>query len=130
MPIRCFVVGSDDRDAQDRPGAMWFVEPYGPGGKYRDAMLRDLASAEYKRDWADKRAPICVRLPDGTAWNVDTHYGGRYENDAPGWTITGEAPRITAHPSVNVQGSYHGWLTDGVLSDDLDGRIHGQDAPR
>ena len=42
--------------------------------------------------------------------------------DGAGWTITGEPPHLTAHPSINVIGAYHGWLKDGVLSDDCEGR--------
>lgn len=59
-----------------------------------------------------------VRLPDGTDWVVDgpATSGG-------GWTRTGTPPHITARPSI-LSSRYHGWLTDGVLSDDLEGRTY------
>lgn len=59
---------------------------------------------------------LMVRLPDGTDWTIDgpSRSGGR-------WTRTGDPPLITVRPSI-LSTKYHGWLTDGVLSDDLEGR--------
>ena len=62
---------------------------------------------------------LMVRLPpDGHDWCVDgpSSSGG-------GWTRTGTPPRITVQPSI-LAPKYHGLLTDGVLSDDLDGRTY------
>lgn len=61
---------------------------------------------------------LMLMLPDGTEWMIDgpARNGGR-------WTRTGSPPRITARPSIASPG-YHGWLTDGVLSDDLEGRSY------
>lgn len=85
-----------------RPGAMWF----------EDGDLNDLA----------------VKLPSNSEWFVDR---GRLMNEQPDrsgkqrlpqWTRTGEAPNITAQPSINHQGAYHGWLRDGILTEDCEGR--------
>jgi hypothetical protein len=38
------------------------------------------------------------------------------------WTVTGDAPNLTIHPSINAVGEYHGYIVNGVLSDDVDGR--------
>lgn len=59
---------------------------------------------------------LMLRLPDGTDWMIDgpSRSGGR-------WMRTGEPPRITASPSIASPG-YHGFLRDGVLTDDLEGR--------
>ncbi len=68
---------------------------------------------------------LCVLLPSRDEWNIDR---GRKLNEAkatrqlPQWTRTGALPMVTARPSINSVGRYHGWLTDGVLSDDVDGR--------
>lgn len=41
-------------------------------------------------------------------------------------TITGEGDQLTASPSIlvsNAEGpKYHGWLQNGILTDDCDGR--------
>jgi hypothetical protein len=75
------------------PGAMWFAPWYedtfkGPDGR-----------------------SLVVKTPAGD-WLVDSisSGGGR-------WTRTGEAPRVTASPSILFHGTpgYHGWLRDGQL---------------
>jgi len=42
------------------------------------------------------------------------------------WDVTGEVPNITLRPSVNFRPSspkgWHGWITNGLISDDLEGR--------
>jgi hypothetical protein len=89
------------------PGAMW----------YCDWLLDDdggpasFLSAEYRRDWLGKRPPIAVMLPGGSEWVVDQCATGQ----KTGWTVTGEAPMLTASPSIDAPG-YHGWLRDGVLT--------------
>lgn len=41
--------------------------------------------------------------------------------DAGYWEVTGEAPNITVKPSINVGPEvWHGWITDGGLSPDVD----------
>lgn len=39
-----------------------------------------------------------------------------------GWTVSGEAPNLTVTPSINAAGEYHGFITNGVIGDDLEGR--------
>lgn len=51
---------------------------------------------------------LTVKTPDGE-WCIDGP-----ANNGGGWTRTGTVPRVTAMPSI-LSGSYHGWLTDGVL---------------
>lgn len=41
-----------------------------------------------------------------------------------GWDVTGEPPNITVSPSI-MDEHYHGWIKDGVLTDDTDGRTYG-----
>lgn len=64
-------------------------------------------------------------LPNGALWNIY----GKMSDGSKGWDITGDIPKITARPSIlshanGVHGEYHGWLTDGVLSNDLEGRTY------
>lgn len=87
-------------------------------------MLWD-ASWFVEMGWAgpDGRS-LVMRLPGNGEWTID----GPSQN-GPGWERTGEPPRITVRPSILSYPStagpgYHGWLTDGILSDDLEGRIY------
>lgn len=121
MTWQLFEIAPDaDYDVKDQPGAYWFVPAYAPDGEQRQHFLDRIASAEYKRDWADKRAPIMVCLPSRSWWLIDQ----RIDGNESGWTITGEAPNLTAHPSINHVGLYHGWLQNGVLTDDVEGRTY------
>lgn len=90
-----------------RTGDMWFADWY----------PADMMSEHYRRDHAGMRPPIIIRLPDGDDWCPD-----RPSNNGSGWTVTGEAPRLTATPSILSNGGYHGFLCDGVLTDDVSGR--------
>jgi hypothetical protein len=87
----------------------------------RDAMVSEF----YKRDWADKRPPLYMAMPGGVSeWFMDG-----IASNGPGWEITGEYPhKLTARPSIGKTDDkgnwlYHGWLTDGILSSDIDGRV-------
>lgn len=125
MPWQCRLVDRETQRAKGeclRPGDMWFA----PAMLQHEFSLKFGLSAEYHRDWFGKRPPIFVMLPCGSWFCVD---GAAHEDGSPtlpvhgqGWTVTGEAPRITVSPSINAVGRYHGWLLDGVLSDDCEGR--------
>lgn len=71
------------------------------------------------------RRPLFVILPglipfciDGQVWNEGHHSGG--------WTVTGEAPSVTVSPSINFGSMYHGFLQDGVISSDCEGRFYNE----
>jgi hypothetical protein len=93
-----------------------YVRADGGAGEY---VLRELpAGAMYDATWLhemdDMRGPdghsYIVRLPDHTDWLIDgPARGGGH------WARTGEAPLLTARPSILTPG-YHGWLTNGVLA--------------
>ncbi|MCL5735315.1 MAG: hypothetical protein M1274_06950 [Actinobacteria bacterium] len=98
------------------------------GDCWWDPNLLDYAkhrlSQKYFTQWADKRPPLTVAMPGGSWWTID---------DLPtcpgdGWDISlelgphGEPLHVTASPSINVIGKYHGWLRDSVLTDDCEGR--------
>lgn len=76
-----------------------------------------------------RRAPIVVHLPskhggsrtfcvDQMAYNSEQGWHGA------GWTISGIEPRLTLSPSINLHGDYHGYLSDGVIADDVEGRSY------
>jgi hypothetical protein len=103
-------------DEKNKPGAYWFLPIYGPDGEKREIFLETYASPEYKATRIDK-IPVRICLPGGDWWDVD----GPASNSDSGWSVTGEPPNLTVHPSIGTS-TYHGWLKDGVLSDDLEGR--------
>lgn len=81
----------------------------------------DFWLSDYYKQNNFHRRPLLIILPgrhlfslDGKCWSEGRAYGG--------WTVTGVAPLITVSPSINIGGSYHGWLHAGILSDDCEGR--------
>lgn len=87
--------------------------------------------SDYYRQHNSHRAPIMVCLPGNCLWCVDSQTvdNGQWSG-ASGWTVTGEAPFITVAPSINIGGTYHGYLQNGVISDDVDGRSYTEDGKR
>lgn len=81
-------------------------------------------SAQFDRDWLDKRPPLVVRLPGGFDFCVDGPYRSKSDPNPTrqGWDVTGAPPNITLQPSINIGGMYHGWIRDGVITDDCEGR--------
>jgi len=74
-------------------------------------------SVHYLRDWAHKRPPLCVKLPNYSDWVVD-----QKSTNGTGWTATTAGPPyedITCSPSILVPG-YHGFLQNGEFTPDLD----------
>jgi hypothetical protein len=105
------------------PGDMWYAPYYkedwaGTPDQIGNPEGRFL-SDRYLREDFNKRDPICIRLPDGHIWCIDQ----KSTNSLEGWQISGEVPNLTASPSILSPG-YHGWLQNGVLSDDLEGRAY------
>lgn len=97
----------------------YLADPLNYGWLYFFSKLNNLS--EYYKQNNSHRRPLLVWLPgrnlfcvDGMCWNSEGKYGG--------WTVTGDAPVITVHPSINLVGSYHGWLQSGVISNDVEGR--------
>jgi antirestriction protein len=122
VPIPCRMV---DRNAAKKPGDMFYA-PWLMDGEDADYYLEQYLSLEYKRDHLGKRPPIMVVLPTGTDFCVDCAYCGSNTQDGHGWTVIGEAPNITVSPSINHWAGHdkgwHGYLRDGELTDDLEGR--------
>lgn len=106
-------------------GDMFYMDVLEDGNPYKwpDYWSSRKKLSEYYFQNNAHRRPIGVILPghimfvvDGKCWNEHGTYGG--------WTVTGEAPLITVSPSINVAGAYHGFLQNGVISDDVEGRLY------
>lgn len=69
---------------------------------------------------SNPRKPIVVQLPNGP-WCVDTK-----SSTGGFWLVDGPINKLTVHPSINSEpgreDGYHGWLQNGIISDDIDGR--------
>lgn len=95
-------------------GWMWFAEQY----------PQELLSPQYVQTHKANRAPLIVELPDGP-FCIDSKVSG----GSHGWTVTGEPPNITVSPSINSNpgypDGYHGFLQNGTITDDLEGRTYG-----
>jgi hypothetical protein len=118
MPWTCRLV--DDRDKAEEIGDMYFSESY---TQYHTSEFLRVLSPEYRRDWFGKRPPLFVITPVGP-WCIDAvSTDGNGNNNNHGWTVLGEVPNITVSPSINFEGYYHGWLQNGLLTDDCEGRV-------
>lgn len=72
------------------------------------------AKKRYKGD----KASICVVVPGKSIWHM--HHLGT--DGTSKWTVEGEIPNVTAKPSINFIGRYHGYVDEGYVSDDYEGR--------
>ena len=122
-------------------GAIWqvnqeriYAEAHHGDAPARAWQQRDLPpGAMFDGYWYPQKGTdgiaLCVVLPGkGGAfipWHVDGRAGNQPDLSKPGWTRTGDPkanpPTVSATPSILVGGTYHGYLTNGVLTDDLDG---------
>jgi len=129
MPWQCRLVGTaSDYGALPVsalvPGTMYYGEPcmIDRSNRYGAFCLMTLLSSEYLRDWLATRLPLFVVLPNGEEFCPDFSYSYTRGNTQEGWTVTGDAPNITVSPSINFVGRWHGFLQNGVLSEDVEGR--------
>lgn len=106
----------ETRPEQPQVGDMWPAPWLVRDGDGRSFFLSDAYLAARKAGTVT-RMPLIVRLPGGTDFCVDGPASG-----GGGWNVTGEPPAVTLTPSINVVGSYHGWITNGVITDDCEGR--------
>jgi hypothetical protein len=113
-----------------RVGAMWYSR--GDDGKIIDeATRRAWNLADHYWAHNAQRPPLYVALPCvystgpglqvfGVDWKCYSKEQGHYG----GWQVSGAPPAITVQPSINIVGSYHGWLQNGVVSEDCEGRVY------
>jgi len=122
MPLKVFLVTDDDPCFQDKirqPGAMWLCPwMFDPSKDTMNPDGSNWLSIHYVKDHSKNRPPIQVRCPNGSVWVID-----QKSSNGTGWIVTGEVPNITCSPSIVVPG-YHGFLRDGVFTDDLEGRTY------
>lgn len=69
----------------------------------------------YNRGWS-------VRLP-----GLHAFWSKRIASDGKPWDVNGEPPNVTVSPSINLLGVWHGWIRNGVITDDCEGRRYDAD---
>lgn len=81
----------------------------------------DYLSAKYIALPEPRRPPVCIRLPGGSDWVMDSN-----SSQGGGWDVSGEEGMWTCSPSILVRttnnSGYHGYLQNGVLIDDVEGK--------
>lgn len=114
-PIRYHETPPEHPRAGDCWPAHWLIE-----GEDRETYRSTYLTAQYFREHYGQRAPLFVRLPDGSEFCIDSRATGK----ETGWTVTGEPHNgtLTVSPSINIKGSYHGFIQNGVVTDDCEGR--------
>lgn len=107
---------------QREPGDCWRIpldhEYEARDGETYGEVWAHRLSPEFKASGRDH--VLHIVLPGGGTWSPDF----KASSSESGWTVTGTFPALTASPSVNAEGSYHGWLRDGALTDDVEGRTY------
>lgn len=87
------------------------------------------AGAIWRATWMEDISPNPYAGPDGKVWALMMPSGYEWLIYGPSsnggkWSVTGELPAITVSPSIAQQGgsAYHGFVKNGVITDDCDGR--------
>lgn len=100
-------------------GDMWYDEGW--------RHTHDLLSQHYLDCVQDQRPPLVVVLPPCDLFILDRAFSTSPTKQ--GWQISlrselvvGETPQLTLTPSINCVGVYHGYIRDGIITDDCEGR--------
>ena len=109
--------------------APWFLDYY--NRDWADAVKSRWLSPEYMQDNKHLRMPIVVVLPAPGEYGFEFCVDRCFSDQEHGWRVTGtlEAGNLTMTPSINAHDRYHGWITNGVITDDCEGRKYPQHAP-
>lgn len=104
-----------DRPLGKQVGDCWYQPRYD-----EEVYKNNLWSNEYKayRAGGGTRLPLVIKLPGRDDWCIDFKPANEGGN---GWHVTGEPPEISCSPSIMTR-EYHGWVQNGYLTDDTDGR--------
>ena len=109
MPWTCHIVPLDKTPKE--VGDVWLA-PYLQGHRR--------LSPEYKTTWLGNRPPMVIRLPGPTDFCPDFCA----DDTNSGWQVQGGAAGLSFIPSVNILGTWHGFVTRGEITDDLEGRTY------
>lgn len=95
-------------------GKLYRLRDLPPGAVWRATWIEDANCHHYGNAKGEVWA---VQMPNMVEFLIF-----QKDNEGRGWDVTGELPKITLSPSINQVGSYHGYIQDGVISEDCEGR--------
>lgn len=96
-----------DGDPADVAGVAWCTFPDGPAGE----PVRPIHVSDFHR--RPGVVPMLVVLP-GTA-GIHCLQTSPSSEPGGGWTVAGELPHVTVHPSIDVCERWHGHIVGGEL---------------
>ena len=104
------------------PGDMFFApEAVDDVGYWPFIFSREKLLSDYYWKYNSHRRPLLVWLPGQFIWCLDAMWGGK-DGLWGGHHVTGEVPKISLDVELKFADVFRGTITDGVISDDLDGR--------
>lgn len=124
MPWRCRMIENPELDehgnvdfSKREIGDMWYLELSPERLESRKEQFSDQYFSHNSG-----RKPLVVKLPGPTCFVVDGKYYNGQQGYHGGWTVSGEPPNITLTPSINAVGRYHGFINNGEITEDVDGK--------
>lgn len=94
-------------------GKLYRLRELPPGAVWRASWMEDNA-----KTYGNARGEVwAVQMPCMIEFIIYAK-----GEDGRGWDVRGELPGITVSPSIHQIGEYHGYIQDGVISEDCEGR--------
>lgn len=119
MPFQCRLLEHPPKDEQGnldidqmQVGDMWFLDV--PKEDYHRYHLSD-----YYFQHNSGRPPLMVILPGKYYHSLDGKCYNGSQGYYDGWQVSGTPPLITVAPSINAVGRYHGFLQNGIFTDNM-----------
>ena len=96
-------------------GKLYRLRDLPPGAIWRATWMEDIQENPYSNPAGEVYA---LMLPSGNEWLIY----GKASNSNKKWNVEGELPGITVTPSILQEGKYHGYVKNGLVTDDCEGR--------
>lgn len=72
------------------------------------------------------RLPIVVFMPSQTFFCLDALEFSKKAFHGSGWAVTGNIENLSVFPSININGCYHGFIQNGIITEDCEGRVYNE----
>lgn len=91
------------------------------------AMSKPTRLSDFYKQHNSHRRPVLIWLPNRILFCIDSGRTSAGIYSREGWTVSGTPPLITITPSLNLEHQYHGNITNGVMTDDCEGRRYDEE---